>query len=127
MAAKSWMTSRYDRYMSERVPKWGQRAAGIGWQLQKVRMAIVVPTIVMAIGLAVGSLITLLTGFFVAALLSAILVVLLKRMNAAATQTLGVPITWQSSPPSKSTDYEDWCKKQRIVPYMAGASEPRDE
>ena len=42
-----------------------------------------------------------------------------RRMNAAASRTLGIPINWQSGPPRRADAYEKWCSTAGLVPYNA--------
>jgi hypothetical protein len=46
------------------------------------------------------------------------------RANTAATETLGVPVNWHSSPPNRPAAYLIWCQQNNLVAYNASKRRP---
>jgi len=112
--------------METMAPKWGDEAAEYRWKMTRIQLA------GLPLALIAGAAILLRSEQAVAWVLLAAFVILavpltvmgiiyLRRMNRAASKTLGVKVTWKadSSPPPKSPAYEKWCEQNGLVPYGA--------
>jgi hypothetical protein len=107
--------------------KWGDEAAEYRLLMRRYALALGVPALlflIVALVLPVKDSVRL--GLLVVGVLcgmALLLAVLLlgRRMNRAASKTLGIRIGWKAddSPPARSPAYESWCETKGIKPYSA--------
>jgi hypothetical protein len=121
-----YLAHRKRQVMQTYAPKWGDEAAEDRWKMTCIQMTGLPLALLGGASLLVrGELgLDLLAAFVVVgAPLALMMFVLLRRMNMAASEALGVRVTGKadSAPPAKSPDYEAWCEKHGITPYAASA------
>ena len=128
-ASPQMATSGKEKFLFAYARKWGDEAAEYRWRLRTTSIILGLPAVAclaLALALPVSQLTSLiLLGFFVVLGASwlTLSIVLGRRMNAAASEALGINVGWTaiSSPPSRAEAYERWCQNNGITPY--GASE----
>lgn len=121
------VSSGKERFIKPYAQKWGDEAAEYRWRMRIATALLGFPGLAsIFLSLAIpgksGIRLTLLgIGFLLGMALVVYVFVGGRRMNAAATRTLGIPIGWKvaNSPPVKALAYEDWCRKNGLVPYGA--------
>ena len=121
------MPSTKENFVRPYAEKWGDEAAEYRWQIRIAAILLGAPALallVLALLLPVGEGLRVgLLGCSVVLGASIFIIVLGRgrRMNVAAARALGVPVGWKAdaSPPSKSPAYEEWCRKNGLVPYGA--------
>jgi hypothetical protein len=123
---------RTDDFVRSYAMKWGDEAAAYRLRMRKCTLFIGVPAIflglfafILPIGVAVR--LGLMAAFFVCGMaLCGVILVLGKRMNRAASETLCIPIGWKAvdSPPVRSPAYEHWCESKGLRPYSASQKYP---
>jgi hypothetical protein len=115
------------RFIEPYAQKWGDEAAEYRWRIRSNAILLGVPAFVLLwcallLPVGVGVKVALLAVFFVlGASLFVSVLVFGRRMNRAASKTLGMTVGWKldNSPPSKSPAYEEWCTKNGLTPYAA--------
>jgi len=120
------MSDRKAALMQQMAPKWGDEAAEYRWKMRRIQLAGLPLAIVVVCALLLRSSTALawaLLGLFCvcAVPLAVLMLVYVRRMNRAASRTLGVKVNWKAehSPPQKSPAYEEWCTKNGLTPYAA--------
>jgi hypothetical protein len=48
----------------------------------------------------------------------------LRRMNAAITRVLGLPISFFGGPPSRQDRFQAWCRSHNVEPYPFRGAQP---
>jgi hypothetical protein len=112
--------------MASQSPKWGRRAAAVGWRAEVVRRLLLVPLALILVSFAIsGGKGDVILAIGVVSLLAGAIMYLLMTtsMFRIASEDLGISVGWRSSPPSSTSDYERWCHEQGIRPYAADRSE----
>lgn len=108
------------------APKWGDEAAYYFWRVRTTQVLMVPLYARGLLALVLRSHSTIfwvLLSLFVAGTLAltAVIVVYQRRMERAASNALGVQLSWRRGkhPPQKSPAYEEWCEVNGLTPYSA--------
>jgi hypothetical protein len=112
------------RFISKMAPKWGNAAANTQWFLAWLRLVAAAVVILTLFSMSDHRL-----AFFVACellllgCLGTFFFLSLKSFGEAS-RSLGVRISWNSTPPSNPDKYAEWCTSQGLKPFSASGSVP---
>jgi hypothetical protein len=112
------MSSRKQQLLEKTAPKWGDEAAEYRWKMMRIQMTGLPLALLGGASLVVqGELGWALLAVFVlvGAPLAVLIFVYLRRMNLAASETLGVRVTGRadSAPPNRRCRLRRMVRKER--------------
>jgi hypothetical protein len=117
-----WMGRR--RFVREMAPKWGDAAANTQWWLLLLRLAsaALIPPVLLSISDHSFSLF-IACELLLLGCLGTFFYLVLKSFGEAS-RSLGVRISWTSTPPNNADRYAAWCTSQGLKPYSASTRLP---
>jgi hypothetical protein len=114
------------RFIALVAPKWGDKAAIFMWKRRQLRHLLGVLVSLIYFVLEMGNIHHPLTWILLFCGANAVLVVGTRMvvngriMYREASETLGIRVGKRGQrPPWKSPAYENWCAKNKLIPYAA--------